>query len=311
VTLLRGTCKRNNGPMRHRVMWRTVAALSFCFPLCLPAQVGECAQAPYDCAVSYIQHGNFPAAIQALTTELQQSPHDLKALNLLGIALTESGQIDKADRRFQEALNLDPHFYPARKNLAINQFAEKRFTDAEAQFNQVLQEAPGDPISHIYLGEISFERKDCVNALKHYEKGASRITQKSPWVMHDAQCLLMQKDIASAATVLRAPPQNDAEHRFRAGLLLGRAGSYAAAAELFGSARKGYSDPYVAGYNQLLMLTRAESYPQAIQVFNELVAQAQARAEVYNLISEAYVKTGQSICCAREAIFPTPISSFP
>ena len=279
--------------MRHWVMWRIAVALSFCFPLCLPTHAAECAQAPYDCAVSYIQHGNLPAAIQVLTAELQQSPHDLKALNLLGIALTESGQLQKANSRFQEALTVDPNFYPARKNLAINEFSEKHLAEAEAQFKQVLQAEPGDPIVNVYLGEISFERKDCGNALKHYEQGRGRIAQKSVWVMHEAQCDLTQNDPGKAAAVLKLLPPNDADLRFQGGLLLGRAGNYAAAAELFGSTRKGYGDPDVAGYNQLLMLTRAADYPQAIQVFNELVAQGHARADVYNLVSESYVKTGR------------------
>lgn len=279
--------------MRHRVLWRIAVALSCCFLLCLPTHAAECAQAPYDCAVSDIQHGNIPAAIQLLTAELQQAPHDLKALNLLGIALTESGQMQKANGRFQEALNLDPNFYPARKNLAINEFSLKRLAEAEAQFKQVLQAEPSDAIAHVYLGEISFERNNCGSALKHYEQAGNRIAQKSVWVMHDAQCQVAQHDPAGAAASLQLLPPNDADHRFQGGLLLGRAGSYAAAAELFGSARKGYSDPYLAGYNQLLMLIRAGSYTQAIQVFNQLVAQGQARAEVYNLVSQAYVKTGR------------------
>jgi tetratricopeptide (TPR) repeat protein len=279
--------------MRHPAMWRFVIALSFSLPLSLPARAADCGQGPYDCAVSYLQRGNFQAAIQSLTVALQESPHDLKAINLLGIALTESGLKQEGDKRFQEALALDPHFYPARKNLAINEFDQKRVTEAEGQFKRVLQDAPSDPIVHLYLGEISFEKKDCRTALQHYEEGRSRITQKSVWIMHAAQCELLQKDSAKAAAALKLLPQNDAEHRFQGGLMLGHAGAYAAAAEFFGSARKGYSDPYVAGYNQLLMLIRAENYPQAIAVFNEFVAQGYGHAEVYNLASEAFVKTGR------------------
>jgi tetratricopeptide (TPR) repeat protein len=281
------------GLMRQRAMWQSVVALGSCFPLCLSSRAADCGSAAYDCAVFYIQRGNFPAAVESLQTELQQSPHDLKAINLLGIALTGSGQRKEANRRFQDALALDPHFYPARKNWAINEFDEKRFAEAEAQFNQVLKEAPGDPIVHLYLGEISFERKDCSAALKHYENGGNRMTQKSLWVMHDAQCQLTQNDSAKAIAVLNLLPENDVDDRFQAGLLLGRAGAYARAAEFFALVRKRYSDPYVAGYNQLLMLTKAASYSQAILLFHELVAEGYGRAELYNLASESYVKTGR------------------
>ena len=281
------------GSMRHQAMWRVVGAVSLAFPLATSIYAADCGPTRYDCAIFYVQHGNLPSAIQSLTEQLQQSPNDLKALNLLGIALTESAQTKEADIRFQEALSIDPRFYPARKNLAINEFDEKRFKEANAEFNQVLQDSPNDPVVHLYLGEISFERKDCATALEHYEKGRSRIAQKSRWVMHDAQCEVTRGDPARAAADLQLLAANDAEDRFQGGLLLGRAGAYAAAADFFASARKGYSDPYVAGYDQLLMLTRAASYPQAIQVFHELVAQGYGRAELYNLASEAYVKAGR------------------
>ena len=75
--------------------------------------------------------------------------------------------------------------------------------------------------------------------------------------------------------------------------MLGRAEAYAPAAEFFASSRRHYSDPYVAGYNQLLMLIKGKSYPEAIQLFHELTGQGQdyQRAELYNLVSEAYLKT--------------------
>lgn len=281
------------GPMRHLAMWRYVVIFSLYLPLDPWSHAAECGQTPYSCALFYLQRGECQFAVLWLTQQLEHSPRDLKAINLLGIALTACGQIKKANDRFQEAISLDSHFYPARKNLAVNEFDHKRFAAAETQFSRVLEDVPEDPIAHLYLGEISFGRKDCKTAVEQYEKGQSRIAQKSVWVLHDAQCELSQHDAIRAARALKLLPQDDAEDRFQGGLLLGRAGAFAAASELFGSARKGYSEPYVAGYNQLLMLTRAASYPQAIQVFHELIDQGYKRAELYNLAAAAYARAGQ------------------
>ena len=278
--------------MRFPAVWQFAFAVSFSLPLCFSATVADCGNSSYECAVAYVQRGNFQAAIQSLTSVLQQSPRDLKSMNLLGIALTESGQPKKGDEQFQAALAVDPSFYPARKNWAVNLFDEKRFSDAAVQFTRVLQQAPGDPIAHLYLGEISFDKKDCAGALKHYEAGRAQIVKKSRWLMHDAQCHLAGNDSEKAVAVLKMLPESDAENRFQAGIILGKAGDYQVASEFFDSARKRYSDPYVAGYNQLLMLIKAASYPDAIRVFNDLVAQGYGRAELYNLASEAYVKTG-------------------
>jgi len=272
---------------------RFVVALGVWILLGHTAEAAECTGTRYDCALIDVQHRNFQAAIQSLTAELQQQPHNLNALNLLGIALTGAGQPQKAAAPFKQALIVDPHFYPARKNLAINEFDLKHFGEAEIQFNRVLKDAPGDEIAHLYLGEISFGQKDLARAAKHYETGRKRIGLKAPWVLHYAVCLLAQNDVSQATGVLKLLPQGDGESRFQAGLILGGGDAYAPAAEFFASARKHYRDPYIAGYDQLLMLIKGKSYPQAVQLFHELTGQGQdyRRAELYNLVSEAYLKT--------------------
>ena len=276
----------------RRALWRFVVALSLGFPLCHVVQAAECTQAPYHCALLYFEHQNFQAAIRSLTVELQQSPRNLNALNLFGIALTASGHPEQGNVRFKEALTVNPHFYPARKNLAINQFDMLRFADAELQFNRVLKDAPSDEITHLYLGEISFAKNDFGTAVKNYEQARRRVPQKASWILHYARSLLEQKDLAQATAVLKLLPKDDGESRFQAGLILGHADAYAPAAEFFGLARKRYNDPYVAGYNQLLMLIKAASYGEAIQLFKELVGEGYRRAELYNVVSEAYLKTG-------------------
>jgi Flp pilus assembly protein TadD len=58
------------------------------------------------------------------------SAHDLKALNLIALALTGAGQAEKGDRTFKEALDLYPQLYPATKNFAMHEFNLKRFGEA-------------------------------------------------------------------------------------------------------------------------------------------------------------------------------------
>src|SRR5690242_19824858 len=68
-----------------------------------PAQA-DCGPTPYDCAVAQVQRQDFPAAITTLTQILTQSPSNLKALNLMGIALTGAGRAADANQRFKQAL---------------------------------------------------------------------------------------------------------------------------------------------------------------------------------------------------------------
>ena len=277
----------------RRVLDLSVLSLSLALPLGVSVCAAECARSPYECAVADVGHHNFQGAIRQLRAILAESPHDLKALNLLGIALTGSGHIEKANPMFERVLDLDPHFYPARKNLAINEFDRKRFSAAAAELHRVLLDAPEDDVTHIYLGEISFQKNDFEGALRSYAKGRRSVPQKGTWLLHYAQCLVAKRDVEQASEILELLPAADAEDRFQAGLILGRADAYALAAEFFASARLRYNDPYVAGYNQLLMLIKAASYPEAIALFKDLVSEGYRRAELYNVISEAYLKTGR------------------
>jgi len=257
-----------------------------------PLSAIDCGPTRNDCAAYYIGHHDLAAAIEILQQELQQSPQNLKALNLMGIALTESGRVEGANRRFRQALALDGSFYPARKNLAINEFHLHHLQDAESNLMRVLQAVPSDAIAHIYLGEISFEKKEYATAVRNYDKAGSRISTNSAWTLHYAQSLVAGGQIARANTVLQTLPPNDGESRFQGGLILGRAGAYANAAAFFSSARKTCNDSYVAGYDQLLMLIRAQSYPEAIKLFDQLVSEGLGHAALYNLVSEAYLKAG-------------------
>src|SRR5579883_1819511 len=271
-----------------------MAGLCVLFCTCVRAnESDDCGATRYDCAVYYVEHQKFDLAVQFLERELQQSPQNLKALNLMGIALTGAGHPASANEKFREAIKISPHFYPARKNLAVNEFNADRQTEAESHFNRVLQDSPDDAISHIYLGEINFRKKQYGAALAHYDKGGPRTVQNPVCLLHSPECMLQTKDRERAGKILQEIPANDADDRFQAGLILGNSGAFADAAEFFGSIRNTYKDPYIAGYNQVLMLIRAGSAREAVQTADALFEEGFKRAELYNLISEAFLKLGR------------------
>ena len=275
-----------------RVVLVAVGLVAALFVSSAPGEETSCGATRYDCAISYLKKNNLPSAIEVLNEELVQSPRNLKALNLLGIALTESGHTQQANQKFKDALAIDARFYPARKNLAINEFNARRFHTAAIDLEQVLKDAPSDPIANLYLAEINYQAGDFAGATDHYHKAEDQINGNPVWVAHYSRCLVATGNISRARAILQMLPAADGENRFQAALMLARSGAYADAADFFGTARKHYSDPYVAGYNQLLMLIRAERYSESIDLFNQLVKEGNPRAELYNLVSEAYLKNG-------------------
>jgi tetratricopeptide (TPR) repeat protein len=245
---------------------------------------------PYDCAVTLIQQGRFPAAVGVLEQLTAESPRNLRALNLLGIAHSAAGDLEKANQRLRQALAVDPGFLPALKNLSINEFRLGHLDQAQGGLETVLEKSQNDEVSHLYLGEISYGAKRFAEAVAHYEKSRAQVY---PVIMHYAECLIEAGRTKELSAVLGAIPEEDAEKQFQAGILLGKTGAYLEAAPYFGRARKHAADPYLAAYDQTLMLIRGGDYPGAIQLSNELFTAGLRRAELYNLVSEAFLKTGQ------------------
>ncbi len=172
----------------------------------------DCASTPYDCAIAQVQRQEFAAAIPTLEQLVARTPSDLKALNLLGIALTGAGKPDAANVRFRAALAIDPRFAPALRNLAVNEFRSGRTDAALRHFEDVLRQSPDDEIAHQHVGEIHFQGKQYRLALPHYEKSLARVMQQPPVMLHYAICLLEQRRTPDAVAVLsRLPPDGPAE----------------------------------------------------------------------------------------------------
>ena len=258
-----------------------------------PAVRINCERESYECAMHSIESGNFDAAVVVLGRLLASAPGDLKTLNLLGIALTGAGRIEEANRRFNEALTLDANFQPARRNLAVNEFNQRRVAHAERLFNELLKQVSNDDVAHVYLGEIHYGRKQPALAVPHYEKSGERVAANPVWLLHYASCLLEQSERARAVELLDRLPGDDGASQFEAGVLLGRAEAHADAARHFGLARPTYKEPYAAGYNQTLMLIEAGDHEGAIRVADELFRANFKTGELYNLVSRAYVASNR------------------
>lgn len=257
------------------------------------AGAAECGATAYDCAVFHVGRQEFAAAIDYLERQLAAAPRDLKALNLLGIALTGSGKRDAANERFRSALAIDPTFYPALKNLAINEYDAERPAAARGHLEQVLRLAPADEIANLYLGEIHYAAGRLAAALAHYEKSGHRYAQDPRWTLHYGRSLLGAGRKQEAVAVLDDLPAADGASLFEAGVALGQAGAPAEAARFFGRARPRHPDAYAAGYNETLMRIEAGDNEGAIKVVQELMAAGNARAELYNIAARAYEGAGR------------------
>ena len=224
---------------------------------------------------------------------LQQAPTNLKALNLLGIALTGAGKVAEGNAAFEKALAIDARFHPARKNLAINEFNRGRLSVAERQLVRVVAEEDGDEVAHLYLGEIAVQKGACGKAVAHFAKAGRYASSRPDFTLHHGVCLLQTGAITDGVALLETLPPEASAQRFDAAVAIGRAQQYAEAARLFGSVRGSYKDPYAAGYNQLLMLINGGDFAAAAVLADELLAAEPRRAELQSLAAQAFAKAGR------------------
>jgi len=227
---------------------------------------------------------------------LKESPGDIKAHNLLGIALTTIGKIEEANTHFLKAIELRPGFYPAMKNLAINEMKLNRMDEAKAHFTEALKFGPDDPVAHLALGEIHFQGKQYSEAALHYDQSRDLAFKDSRTTLNYAASLLELNMAEKAVSALeKFPDEADSLSHFEAGMIFVRLGKYERAAGQFELARKDYPDQYELAFNLTLAYIKSKNYKAAISTAQEIISKGHRKAEIHNLLAQAFEGTGQTI----------------
>lgn len=250
-------------------------------------------QTAYETAAAYVRGGQPARAIPILEQIVASAPRDLKANNLLGIALLSAGRKEEASAQFRRVLAIDPNFLPALKNLAVNEMALGHASEARQHFERLLQSTPNDPVAHFYMGEICFGKQDYACALQHYEL-SGELEVKDPQVaLRAARSAVEVGKAETARRILGTLPSDAAEPQFQAGLLLANGKDYAGAATHFLLARNGYPDAYAVGFNLTSVYVEGNQPADAIET-GEALARNFPKAELYNLLSRAYEAGGKT-----------------
>jgi len=215
----------------------------------------------YEQAAATIQNGQFAEAVRILEARLQQVPRDLKALTLMGMAVSAAGRLEEGNRYYRQALEANPSFAPALKNLAANELALGHAADARADFERLLGLTPADPAAHLGFAQSCMETGETAKAVEALES---------------------------------MPSESPAAAHFAAGEMLAKLERYSAAAHQFELAQTGYPNPYDAGFNLMLAYVKSVQHAKAVLIGEELLAKGHRKVELYNLLAQAYEGAGKT-----------------
>jgi tetratricopeptide (TPR) repeat protein len=249
----------------------------------------------YQQAIDAIRRGDADAAVAVLTPGLRDQPDDLRARTLLGMAFSAAGKRAEATREFERALRLNPKYIPALRNLAANEMASADVVHAKTHFEQVLQLDPQDTLAHLALADIALAARHYKAAAEHFGRSGDLYLQDAGEIVKYARACTESKEFPKAATILeRLPASAGGNEHYAAGLLLAQMENFRGAAREFELARPTYDNKYEVGYNLLLAYLKSKQPAAAAQTGRELISAGLGKAELYNVLAQAYEADGKT-----------------
>ena len=129
-------------------------------------------------ALTYARKRDFDKALEIAGKLATENPKDAYPLNLLGVLLTEKGDVSLARKSFVQALSLDEAFTPATLNLARLDTLSGRPTDARRRIEGILARDERNISAMMALAQLADADNDREQALKWLEQ-ARKVDDKA------------------------------------------------------------------------------------------------------------------------------------
>ena len=182
-----------------RSLFRT-AAVSLLFTTV--ALQGQSSRDQVNAVSTALRSGKFADALQMLQPLLRQFPSNSQLWTLQGLAYSGDGHKPEALASFQNALKSSPDYLPALEGAAQIEY-ETGGREAMQLLQHVLKIAPDDPTANAMLASLAYKRRDCPEAVSHFEKAGS-LTQSAPAALRQyGTCLARMKRYDPAIAVFQ------------------------------------------------------------------------------------------------------------
>lgn len=262
--------------LKRALIWLTAAfffaAVTVVFaqqPLSRPVNVEEIEAQ----GLKLVQQGRVQEAIETFTQGVLINPRNPSLLNALGASYSLLGEEKKAQPYFQKALDADPSFLPARKNLAISYYKYGNYVSAEIELQKLTASPATQPLADLFLGLIAETNRQYQKAIDLLDSAGPLAFEEPESIVALAQSYYALGELPQARATLdklsetsSLPPMV----RFHTGLLDCQLGQYQQAARQFARAKQ--TNPALAGieYYQAFALAKANDLAGARRALDEL-----------------------------------------
>jgi tetratricopeptide (TPR) repeat protein len=234
----------------------------------------------YQQGLALVRQQRLAEGIAALKKALDDDPRNLLILDAIGAAYSIEGRAAEAERYFSTALQIDPTFAPARKNLAITYFTAGQYDQAGVEFEK-LRAGPAEvrSIASLFLGILAERKREYSRSVELLKESGELLGQYPEGVLSMARslCELHREQEAKEALLnLDRVPVITAFEYYDAGVLYSRLGDDQRALTAFDLASDGaaQSGKPVEGlaYKRAEALARLGRQQDALNVLGEIAA---------------------------------------
>ncbi|HEV2275338.1 MAG TPA: tetratricopeptide repeat protein [Acidobacteriaceae bacterium] len=266
----------------------------------------------YEDGMRLLHEKNYAQALERFQALERAAPNLPQGYTGEGIALALTGRMDDAIPALRKALAIDPSYWIAERELGILDWQKGRRAEAAKELTGVVKFAPGDISVNTILGEYNFEERNYSEAVRFFSAAQARVELSVPLSLLYFEAMIKSGQSQQAAEELgrlAAAPSLDPQQRFRTAWLLGEAGAYSKAIEVFTALPPDVPDAFDRGYGIALAYYEEGKYADCIQGLLALKQRGIARAELFSLLGSAQERSGHP-AQAKEA-FQEGIQDFP
>jgi tetratricopeptide (TPR) repeat protein len=262
--------------------------------------------------MSLVHHKRYDGALVQFRLLETQYPQHPQGFTGEAIVLALTGESQRAVDILKKALEIDPNYWLARRELGIVYWSEGLKQESADQLGPLVHLHPDDGPVNMILGQYELERKNYEKALAYFSRIPAEMAADPNLALMGAEAQLHSSERERAEQTLKgleARPDLTDEVRFRLAWLLGQAGLSKEAVQEFNKLPPNYPDRFGRNYGLALAYFAEQDYQECVQTLKSLLGTGMTQPEIYGLMGVAEERSGhtqEAYQAFREGILKNP-----